>query len=184
MQITTTAIKNKRYSTYGWNVKENNGVYKNTLSQGEIGVLLGHKYTDDDGHVKFKTVVTEEDRNLNLDLNTVLEVRIGNQDNQYFFDAALLGREDGTDQSVKQVDSLPSFGNIHTIYIVKSTNISYRWDEDLMRMVPLSGSGGNLDPFNYYNKQETESLIEEKMQSIKAIDGGDSIGNPSLLNIL
>ena len=66
MQITNTSIRHKRYSTYGWNVKNLKNEYINTLNQGEIGVLLG-----DDKH---NPVDYENDGSI---LKSILEIRIG-----------------------------------------------------------------------------------------------------------
>ena len=44
-----------------------------------------------------------------------------------------------------------------------------------MKMIPLGGAGGSVDLSNYYTKEEVEKLI-----CFDAIDGGNSICNPSL----
>ena len=41
MQLRSTTIKHKRFSVVGCNDLNPDGTLKNTLSQGEIGVLLG-----------------------------------------------------------------------------------------------------------------------------------------------
>ena len=42
MDLSNISIKQKRYSTYGWNdFDSSTGRYKNILNQGEIGILLG-----------------------------------------------------------------------------------------------------------------------------------------------
>lgn len=74
MQITNTSIKHKRYSTYGWNVKDDQGNYKNTLAQGEIGLLLGSK--NGSGGIDIIDSV-----NSGRILNAILEVRVGEYDN-------------------------------------------------------------------------------------------------------
>ena len=74
MQITTTTIKHKRYTTAGWNlIDPSTGTYKNTLSQGEIGVLLGD------------------------DLNTIIEVRIGIRDKCPFGEGFLVNNNSSGD---------------------------------------------------------------------------------------
>ena len=89
MNISTTSIKHKRYSQYGWNVKDN-GLYRNTLAQGEIGILLCNQ----DPVTKHITQVTKDNFNDGIVLNHIFEVRLGTRDNQYFFDAMLLGADD------------------------------------------------------------------------------------------
>ena len=124
MQITTTTIKHKRYSVIGWNDKNPDGTLKNTLSQGEIGVLLGP------------------------DLVTVLEVRMGIRDKSAFNEGILLGSTETADFSVKQFPNtltFPPIGNEHTLYITKIGNIAYRWDGEDMKYYPVSASPGEGD---------------------------------------
>ena len=152
MDIKNVILKQKRYSTYGWNKKSDTGEYLNTLKQGEIGVLLGS-----DG----KDVVSP---NTNLSLNSVLEVRIGSVDNQYFFDATLLsnGGSVSTDYCIKTFQTyseLPSFGkgSQNNLYIVKDENAIYRWDDDAYpNWIKISG---------------------HDWHEIKCIDGGSALGS-------
>ena len=176
MQLTTTAIKHKRYSTYGWNFTEN-GIYKNTLAQGEIGILLGHKQSKVVNGEEIIVVEPIEIANSGKTLDGIIEVRIGTEDNQYFFNALILSKNGDIDYSIRQVSSLPSFGNPNCLYILTTTNIAYRWDDETLRMVPLQGTGNNQDVnlSNYYTKDEIDDLITFEM-----IDGGNCICNPSL----
>lgn len=134
MDIKNVTLKQKRYSTYGWNDKDpSTGRYINTLDQGEIGILLGSNGQP----------VTA--RNSNRPLNTVLEVRIGSEDGQYFFNATVLSvnTSEDVDYCVKTfIDrgSLPSMGNLNTLYVVKNENAIYRWDDDSMHMVKITGN--------------------------------------------
>ena len=176
MQLTTTTIKHKRYSTAGWSVLNDDGSTKNTLSQGEIGLLLGHKYSQilQNGEEIF-VVEPVEAIGTGKDLNAILEVRIGTENNQKFFDALLIGKNGDIDYSIRQVSTLPSWGSPNCLYILTTSNEAYRWDEISMKMIPLSGTGGSVDLSNYYTKEEVEKLI-----CFDAIDGGNSICNPSL----
>ena len=124
MQITTTTIKHKRYSAIGWNDRNFDGTLKNTLSQGEIGVLLGP------------------------DLVTVLEVRMGIRDKSAFNEGILLGSTETADFSVKQFPTrleFPSVGSERFIYIDINNNTSYRWDTDQQKYFPISASPGEGD---------------------------------------
>ena len=78
MDIKNVVLKQKRYSTYGWNDKDVSGNYINTLSQGEIGILLGSNGQE--------VISLRQD----VVLDSILEVRIGSEDNQYFFNATVL----------------------------------------------------------------------------------------------
>lgn len=188
MQLSTTVIKHKRYSTYGWNL-QSDGIYKNTLAQGEIGVLLGHQYYDD----KLGQLVSIpiEHANSGKELNCILEVRIGTQDKQQFFKAMLLNSKDNVDLSIKQYltqQKFPSFGNSSSLYIETSTNTIFRWDDQTTSYVALgsSGSGNNGNLSNYYTKAEINALMDsllEEILSIEMIDGGDCRGQSSVNNI-
>ena len=120
MNITTTTIKHKRYSYKGWTDTTETGELKNTLSQGEIGVLL----TDD--------------------LSNVKEVRLGVKNNSSFFDGLMLGSIAVSDDiSVKQFwdnSQRPVTGNEHTLYINKTMGIAYRWDDTTMSYHVISAS--------------------------------------------
>lgn len=136
MDIKNVTLKQKRYSTYGWNDVNSNREYINTLSQGEIGVLLGSNGQP------------VESLDSNVVLDSVLEVRIGTVDNQYFFDALLIstGGQGTIDYCVKTFTTyskLPSFGNLNSLYVVKDENSIYRWDDDISQMVKVTGSGSD-----------------------------------------
>lgn len=129
MQITTTTIKHKRYSERGWKDLNPDGTLKNTLSQGEIGILLGD------------------------DLNTIIEVRIGIKDNSNFYDGMIIssvnnnsggdgnsggntggGNDDGiSNDNIIWLESsldLPQFsGKLNTLYIIKNSGDIYCWEE-------------------------------------------------------
>ena len=139
MQLNTTIIRHKRFSTYGWKLMEN-GVYKNTLNQGEIGVLLGHKYLDENNVEKVESITAA---NTGKELNEVLEVRLGTQDNQYFFHSMLLSSYGGVDYSIRQYKNrlaFPSFGNENQLYIAQDTNTVYRWDDNKVNYFECSSS--------------------------------------------
>ena len=186
MQITTTAIKHKRFSTYGWNLKENN-IYKNVLSQGEIGILLGHEY-EENGQIKVEPI---ESPGTGKDLNCVLEVRIGTKDDQHYFDAMIINNRDNTDYSIREYDTynkLPNFGRSGVLYVVKNINTIYRWDDTTTQWIPLiSGSSGEgackCDLTNYYTKDEIDSILNswvDEILNIEMIDGGDCRGQSSV----
>lgn len=186
MQITTTSIRHKRYSTYGWNLKENNE-YVNTLSQGEMGILLGHEYIEND-QVKVEPI---ELAGTGKELNCVLEVRIGTKDNQHYFDAMIINTRDNVDYSIREYDTpakLPSFGKSGILYVVKSNNTIYRWDDFTTSWIPLiSGSSGEgackCDLTNYYTKDEIDSILNswvDEILNIEMIDGGDCRGQSSV----
>ena len=145
---TTTSIKHKRYSTYGWSLKNEYGKYVNTLAQGEIGLLLGYKDIALDKIIE----ITEENFSLGLPLNEIIEIRIGTQDNQHFFDAV---KVIDIDFGIKYITSLPSFGRINCLYIVTTSNIAYIWNDTLNQFTPLlGGSGSDIDAdlSNYFTK--------------------------------
>lgn len=180
MQLTTTTLKHKRYSTYGWQVRNEDGSYKNLLNQGEFGILLGHEYIDDNGKLISESITQA---NSGKELNCILEVRMGTRDNQYFFDAMIINSKDNIDYSVRTYDTpnkLPSFGNSSSIYIVKSNNTIYRWDDATTKMIPLisgdSSGGCHCDLSNYYTKDQIDSLLDNwvnEVLNIEMIDGGD-----------
>ena len=154
MQITNTSIKHKRYSTYGWSVKDDQGNYKNTLAQGEIGILLGSR--NNQGGIDIVDVA-----NSGKILNAVLEVRVGEYDGQYFFDSLLIGKEGDTDLSIRQVTELPEYGDTHHLYICKG--IAYYWDNDKNEMLPLSGSS--------FTQSQIEDIVDNRINNIGIIDG-------------
>lgn len=183
MQLTTTVLKHKRYSTYGWQVRNEDNSYKNTLAQGEFGILLGHEYLDKDNNIIVESI---NQANTGKELNCVLEVRIGTKDNQYFFDAMIINSKDNIDYSVRTYDTpnkLPSFGNANSICIVKSNNTLYRWDDATTSWIPImSGNGQNggcqCDLSNYYTKDQIDSLLDtwvNEILNIEMIDGGAAI---------
>ena len=147
MQLNTTIIRHKRFSTYGWNLIEN-GVYKNILNQGEIGVLLGHKYIDQNNVEKVELITSKDQLNAFADdisqlLNSVLEVRVGTQDNQYFFDALIIGTYDQADLSIRPYATrldFPTIGKENQLYIAKDTNIIWRWDDNKLDYLECSQS--------------------------------------------
>lgn len=166
MQITTTAIKHKRFSTYGWNFTEN-GIYKNTLSQGEIGILLGHRY--EDGSVQ---EVSEKDSGLIL--NCILELRIGTEPDlngkasqQYFFDAMPI---DIGSYGVRTLPTLPNFGRENCLYIRTSDNTAHFWNGN--QMVPLAGGSGSdiqTDLSNYVTQAQLNDYKAEVAKEIGEI---------------
>ena len=183
MQLTTTVLKHKRYSTYGWQVRNEDNSYKNTLAQGELGILLGHEYIDDNGKHIIESI---NQANTGKDLNCVLEVRLGTKNNQYFFDAMIINTRDNVDYSIRTYDTpnkLPSFGNTNSICIVKSTNSLYRWDDATTSWIPIM-TGNNQDNAcacdlsNYYTKDQIDSLLDRwvnEILNIEMIDGGAAI---------
>lgn len=136
MDIRNVTLKQKRYSTYGWNDRDVSGNYINTLSQGEIGILLGSNGQE----------VTSLIQGVVLD--SILEVRIGSEDNQYFFDATVLSTnkpdvDDYCIKTFKTYTELPSFGNgnENSLYVVKDENAIYRWDDDAQpHWIRISGN--------------------------------------------
>ena len=149
MQITTTAIKHKRYSTYGWNDLKD-GKYINTLTQGEIGLLLGHK--DSSGNI---IIIDESNFSQGLILNSILEVRIGTDANQYFFDALPIK----TDYTIRTVSVLPAFGKPDCLYIRTSDNSAHYWNDEKNMMVQLAGGSGSdiqADLANYVLRSDFE----------------------------
>ena len=167
MQITTTAIKHKRFSTYGWNLTDNLGHYRNTLSLGEIGILLGHKY--EDGSVQ---EVSEKDSGLIL--NCILELRIGTEPDlngkasqQYFFDAMPV---DLGSYGVRTLPTLPSFGKENCLYIRTSDNTAHFWNGN--QMVPLAGGSGSdiqIDLSNYVTQAQLNDYKTEVAREITLI---------------
>lgn len=140
MDLRNVVQKQKRYSTYGWNdIHPETLGYLNTLSQGEIGILLGC-----DGKPVEKLDPTKK-------LNTVLEVRIGSEDNQYFFNATLISTNTTKEEvycikTFRTAAELPSFGNgnQNSLYVVKDENAIYRWDDDVEpHWVPITGQGSD-----------------------------------------
>lgn len=125
MQLRSTTIKHKRYSVKGWSDKNPDGSFKNTLAQGEIGVLLSQ------------------------DLETVLEVRIGIKDNSSFYEGVLLGSNDANiDLCIRQYPNkvnFPSVGSEYSLYIAKNSNTAYRWDDADMKYYCVSASPGQGD---------------------------------------
>ena len=127
MQLRSTTIKHKRFSVVGWNDLNPDGTLKNTLSQGEIGVLLGS------------------------DLNSVLEIRMGIRDKSAFNEGVLLGTKEISDSQELAIQqfatpaSRPSFGSENVLYIVKSNNTAYRWDSDNMAYEAISAPPGAGD---------------------------------------
>lgn len=160
------SLQHKRYSTYGWQVKNTDGSYKNTLAQGEIGVLLGHKSLD--GSI---VEITEANHNAGLLLNAILEVRIGsinNGNNQYFFDGVKIS----TDYAVKTVAQLPSIGNENCLYIIIGTGKAYYWLDEEMRFQLLSNG---IDSETAQQLKELVEKIELNFEAInKRIDDLDS----------
>ena len=152
------SLQHKRYSTYGWQVKNTDGSYKNTLSQGEIGVLLGHKSLD--GSI---VEITEANHNDGLLLNAILEVRIGsinNGNDQYFFDGVKIS----TDYDVKTVAQLPSIGDENCLYIVISTGKAYYWSDEEMRFQLLSNG------IDQETAQQLKALVEKIESDFEAVN--------------
>ena len=175
MQITTTAIKHKRFSTYGWNLTDNLGHYKNTLSLGEIGVLLGHKNSE--GIIE---EVLEKDSGLIL--NCIIELRIGTDPDlngkssqQYFFDAMPI---DLGSYGVRTVATLPNFGKENCLYIRTSDNTAHFWNgEHMVQVAGGSGSDIQVDLSNYITKTDLENSYYNKTQvdeKLKTVQGNIS----------
>lgn len=152
MELRTTTIKHKRYSAVGWNDTNADGSLKNTLSQGEIGVLLGP------------------------DLQTVLEVRIGVRDHSAFGEGVLLGTKDISDSkevSIQQFATIanrPSFGSENVLYIVKSNNTAYRWDNDLVNYVAISSAPGQGDGWWHEINGGSAHVLKESLGTSSSID--------------
>lgn len=124
MQLRSTTIKHKRYSAKGWRDLDANNNLKNTLSQGEIGVLLSP------------------------DLQNVLEVRIGIKNNSSFYEGVLLGNNENIDVGIKPYDSkinFPSIGNEYSLYIAKDTSRIWRWDDENLKYYCVSTPPGQGD---------------------------------------
>lgn len=124
MNITNTTIKHKRFSEYGWTTRAADGSLINTLSQGEIGVLLADNLAD------------------------VLQVRIGIKDKSSFFEGLLLGSITIPEVAIKQyweTSQRPIIGNEHTLYINKKTNAAYRWDDTDKKYYQVSSAPGQGD---------------------------------------
>ena len=157
MDLSNIQIRQNRYSTYGWSDFDNKtNQYKNTLNQGEIGILLG-SYGE-----------PVDIPNSGKELNSILEVRIGSQDNQYFFDATLLSTSaaEVIDYSIKTFptyNALPAFGNINSLYVVKDENAIYRWNDDISKMVRVTG--------------------DSDWHDIERIDGGNSSSGSTQIEI-
>lgn len=172
-------MQHKRYSAYGWQIQNEDKSYKNTLEQGELGILLGHEYVDEDGKHIIEPIT---EANTGKELNCILEVRIGTKAKQYFFNAMIINSKDNIDYSIRTYDTpnkLPSFGNANSICIVKSNNTLYRWDDATTDWIPIiSGSDQNgcqCDLSNYYTKAQIDSLLNDwvnEILDIEMIDGG------------
>lgn len=187
MQITNTSIKHKRYSTYGWNVKDQNGNYINTLSQGEMGILLGYK---DPNTNNVTRIVTEQDlawlreEGAHRSFNYVLEVRVGTQDNQYFFDALIVNFEDYG--GVKRVDNLPLKGYSDCLYIDKSNNNKLSiWDEETGKFIDVAGNDGSIGDVqsllkDYVKTDALQSILNQNHYTKSEVDiMFQNIGNSS-----
>lgn len=134
MQIKRTRILHKRYTLAEWE--------QHDLKQGEIGSLI-----DDSGSIIETRIGTH---NIQLDNGTFT--------GQKFQNALLLGTTENIQASVQQYRNRQEFpsipdedgnvignGNIFTLYIDKSTNSVWRWDEDTLQYICMSASPGNGD---------------------------------------
>lgn len=166
-------MQHKRYSSYGWNLMNNNNSYINTLQQGELGILLGNKYYDkDDSTWKVREVV-ERDQ---FPLNAILEVRVGISSNQHFFDALIID----TDYAVRQVTSLPNFGKPNCLYI--KDNTAYFWNGE--KMVSLAGSSNNvqIDLSEYAKIADVNRNLSQIDNKIAAIESNITAISSQLSN--
>lgn len=152
MELRSTIIKHKRYSAIGWNDVNPDGTLKNTLSQGEIGVLLGP------------------------DLQSVLEVRIGVRDRAAFSEGILLGTKEISDakelaiQQFATVANRPSFGSENVLYIVKNTNTAYRWDSETMTYIPVGSAPGEGDGWWHEINGGSALMLKEILGTSSSID--------------
>lgn len=152
MQLRSTTIKHKRFSVAGWNDLNSDGTLKNTLSQGEIGVLLGS------------------------DLNSVLEIRMGIRDKSAFNEGVLLGTKEISDSQELAIQqfatpvSRPSVGSENVLYIVKSNNTAYRWDDANMVYVAISAPPGAGDGWWHQIHGGTAILENDVLGTSSPID--------------
>lgn len=134
MQIKRTRILHKRYTLAEWEHHD--------LKQGEIGSLIS-----DDGSIIETRIGT---RNIQLDNGQFV--------GQKFQNALLLGSSENISATVLQFNNRSEFpsipdddgnlignGNIFTLYVDKSTNSVWRWDEESFNYVCMSSSPGNGD---------------------------------------
>lgn len=134
MQIKRTRILHKRYTLSEWESHD--------LKQGEIGALIG-----EDGSIIETRIGTHN-----------VQLANGEFVGQKFQNALVLGTTQDISATVLQFKNKQEFpsipdeegniignGNIFTLYIDKSSNSVWRWDEDTLQYVCMSSSPGNGD---------------------------------------
>lgn len=183
MQLTATTLKHKRFSTYGWNIK-NGDSYTNILNQGELGILLGHR--DADGN---EESITEDIRNLpddapKKDLNCILEVRIGTENQQYFFDAfQLYSKNSGAGNGPVDLSNYFTKKEVLEKLINIDGNLYYNLDlyksnntlsKDLESNIDLNKNTSSTDVINQHDRvlniTDSNYLRPELTQSLSKVE--------------